>query len=130
MSYADRCDVSVLVGKTLTEINVDNQTDEITFCCLDGDKYKMFHDQDCCEGVNIEDVNGDIADLVGSPIVLAEESTNSETDPEDHVGDHQYRDSFTWTFYRFATAKGFVTIRWYGESNGYYSESVSFEKLT
>ena len=84
----------------------------------------MYHYPECCEQVSVEDVVGDIGDLVGSPILMCEESTNSTLPPLDG------RDkSYTWTFYKIATIKGWVDIRWYGESNGYYSESVSFEKV-
>lgn len=73
--------------------------------------------------MRVEDTVGVLSDLVGSPITLAEESTNSDNPPPGGDGSH------TWTFYRFATAKGYVTLRWLGESNGYYSEAVDFEKV-
>lgn len=111
-----------LIGKGLNKIEINKQMDEIIFHCEDESKYKMYHVQDCCESVTIEDICGDINDLIGSPIVVAEESTNNENPKE-------WAESFTWTFYKLATAKGYVTIRWYGESNGYYSESVNFEKI-
>jgi hypothetical protein len=113
--------ISDLIGKTMLSVEKpDNE--QIIFVTTEGERYRLFHDQECCEAVSIEDVIGDLPDLVGAPILMAEEATNSN-DPRKCDGD-----SCTWTFYRLATIKGYVTIRWYGESNGYYSETADFEK--
>lgn len=119
-------DFSILKGKTLKEIQgLEVNSDQVIFLCEDGSKFMMYHPQDCCESVTIYDIIGDVQDLIGHPILIAEERT-SETNPNDV--NMKYQDSFTWTFYELATIKGSVTIRWYGESNGYYSESVYFAK--
>lgn len=74
------------------------------------------------------DIVGDIEDLIGSPILLAEEITHDNINPNG-VDVPKNQDSFTWTFYKLSTIKGSVTIRWYGKSNGcYYSEEVKFIK--
>ena len=114
--------IETLLGKTLSSIEVI-ENEQIKFHCTDGESFLMYHDQDCCETVTIEDIVGDLDDLVGYPITMAEEATSNENPKDD------YHDSFTWTFYKLATVKGYVTIRWYGESNGYYSESVDFKKI-
>jgi len=122
-----------LIGKTITKINVNEKNDRIEFFCENESSifknvplvYVMYHCQDCCESVSVEDINGDLDDLLNTPILQAEERTSGEN-PDGLQKD--YQDSFTWTFYHLATIKGYVTIRWYGESNGYYSEKVDFFK--
>jgi len=114
----------VLKGKTLVEIVGEEKSDELLFKCSDGTSFKMYHSQDCCETVRLEEVVGDLSDLLNSPITEAEEVNNP-----DHNPDQDYYESHTWTFYKLSTMKGSVTLRWLGESNGYYSESVSFEEI-
>ena len=121
------CDKDVpfetLVGLTLTGVTKVG-ADEILFHVDDGRVFKMYHYQDCCEHVRIEDICGELEWLVGTPILKAEEVTNADGPAP------EWPDSWTWTFYHLATIKGYVTLRWLGESNGYYSESVDFAEVS
>lgn len=114
--------ISVLLGKTLRAIE-RNGDEQLVFVVDDSEKYVMYHAQGCCESVHLEDVTGELNDLVGSPILEAEEADNDFPAPKG-----EYVDSYTWTFYKLGTIKGRVTLRWLGESNGCYSESVDFER--
>ena len=121
--------ISDLLGKTLIEIRqVDDDGDELWFITDNGEVYRMYHSQDCCESVTIDDISGNLGDLLNNPILLAEESTSEHDNSDNEDNNEDYGDSQTWTFYRLATVKGYVDIKWYGESNGYYSESVDFKK--
>ena len=122
-------EIKALLGKTLTSVFIDNRSDApdtIDFDTSDGERFRLFHSQDCCEVVSLAEVIGDIDDLIGSPILEAEcveSERNAEPRPE------EVDDSWTWTFYKLGTIKGSVTLRWVGTSNGYYSEAVDFAKV-
>ena len=121
-----------LRGKVLTKIEgMEPRSEEIIFTAEDGSVYMMCHEQDCCENVDVEDVCGDVDDLIGSEILLAEEVVHDNEWPDgvEKPYNSWEPDSFTWTFYKLATRKGYVDIRWFGESTGYYSESVDFIQI-
>lgn len=113
----------------MTEIRINSGNDKIVFTDTEGAKYMLHHDQCCCESVTIEDINGDLNDLIGTPLTMAEEVVHERDKNPAGIPIPEFQDSFTWTFYKLATVKGYVTIRWYGGSNGYYSESVDFSKV-
>ena len=119
---------SALLRQTIAKIDgAEKDSERIVFTCADGSRYRMYYDHDCCAFCTVEDICGDIQDLLYTEILLAEEMTQSQGGV--NVDLEEGNDSFTWTFYRLATSKGYVTIRWFGSSNGYYSESVTFEQL-
>lgn len=74
----------------------------------------LFHNEDCCETVSVEEIHGNPEDLIGAIVMVAESRSSVQNSTTDE-----------WTFYHFITTKGDLTIRWYGESNGYYSMDVS-----
>lgn len=101
-----------IVGKVVKQVTVED--DWVSWEFEDGSIYVMFHEQECCENVYLYDIDGDLNSLVGQTIMTAYESTQERECDED--------ESSSWTFYR---VNG-ICLRWIGESNGCYSESVDF----
>ena len=117
-----RLDISVFKGLSFKEILGGDE--ELTFYTTDGRVFAMYHAQDCCERVYLEDINGDIEDLLNTPILKAHESTSDDDPPENEWVDEVQQ----WTFYHLSTIKGSVVLRWFGSSNGYYSTDVSIRE--
>jgi hypothetical protein len=113
-----------MVGKTFTRIEHIKDGQERIFFYSDKYVYRMMHEQNCCENVIVDEVHGDIGDLIDTPILDAYLSTN-----EGHITETQYENEhYTWSFYTIRTIKGSVTLKRYGTSNGYYSEEVNFSR--
>jgi hypothetical protein len=113
-----KMNINDMVGKVFTSVTQDGG--EMVFA-NETERFRFFHYQDCCESVHIDDIVGDLSDLVGEPLLMAEEVSGEAPVLDD------YHDVVEWTFYKFATRKGYVDVRWMGESNGYYSTSVDME---
>lgn len=119
--YYGDFDFSKLIGETI--ISIRKTIDELEFRFKSGKEVIFYHSQDCCESVTIDDVIGDLNCLIGKPLVMAEEIISTEK----NGNEPEYYESFTWTFYKFANINGYVTVRWFGDSNGYYSETVDIK---
>ena len=111
----DRVDISQLKNKIFSKVY---RTGDFIFFENSKEKYALRHDQNCCEDVYIDDVCGELSNLENAEITYAEKTTN-EGFPK-----NEYDNSCTWTFFKFATNKGWVDVRFYGTSNGYYSEDA------
>ena len=114
--------IAMLIGKTIKSVKEDG--DRVLFVCTDGSAFEMYHMQDCCESVNIYDIKGELGSLVGQTVIAAEEHVSGDWPAE--VPTPDWLESFTWTTYVIQTDSAISVIRWLGQSNGYYSESVYF----
>lgn len=115
-------DFSDLLGLTIVGVFVSDDMDSIIFETQENRDFKMYHDQSCCESVEIHEIVGDWTGILGTPVLQAEMTESEEEEKE-------YGDRSMWTFYRLATVNGFVTISWFGQDNGYYSVSVNFDEI-
>jgi len=123
MNYANFFE---LKGKTITSIDGSNSDDSDTIITTsDGSIYTLTHIQDCCEHVRVYGSVGNIDDVLNEEVIDAED-TNPMDNP--NAPDYKYYESATWSQFRIVTNKGTFEIWWLGESNGYYSETVSVIK--
>lgn len=118
--------ISLLLGKTLTKVTATE--DEIRFECSDGSNFMLYHMQDCCERVRVFKTDGDWADLIGKQIESTWEETITDGNPPGVTYSPSRYDSYTWTVYTIRAAGASVDCIWLGVSNGYYSESVYFQR--
>ncbi len=118
MSWYDD-ETKTLISKTLKNFNVVDG-EELYLYFEDDSVAKFYHSQDCCESVNIIGLGySNFKDHLGSKI------TAFLWDENDGNAEYEY-ESATLTDLTFYFDKDSVTVSFWGESNGYYSESVDF----
>lgn len=124
MSYFNKTysDFSVLEGLVISSITGTNDdSNHVVINTECGRTFHMRHEQDCCESVNITDVNGCADNVTTAPVYNAYKSTT------DISGNG---DAGTRTEFGIHTAYGSMYITWKGYSNGYYGTGVSFYEIT
>ncbi len=120
----DSIDIKILIGKKFSQIfKIRNDIGLLfieDYYQSPSSIYLLKGDEDCCNDVYIESIDGDINDLVDSIIVEASEESNNDSPATDRA-----QEEYLWTFYKIRSEKGYVTIRFFGTSNGYYSENAT-----
>ena len=112
--YSSPIAIEQLNGMTITAV-VYKEDDESLLIHLNTHVLEMIHHQGCCETVYLADVVGSFEDLIGYPLLEVSESIVD-------IGNSDI--SSTASYYNFKTVKASVQLRWIGESNGFYSETV------
>ena len=121
---------TAFAGETIVSVDgLHIGSEKVLLKTQSGYLIKLYHQQDCCEQVELIDIEGTAETLLNTPILSfsIEESNDNQNLEERKKYESHFDDSETWTYYKFATIKGHVDIRWLGTSNGYYSERVDIQ---
>ena len=118
--------LDTLLGVTLEHVELFDAGVQMT--SVNGDKFVLMHEQDCCEEVYLLDWD-DLDCLVGSPIVLAEEVSNQWHSGIPLPPGNTSNSEEEWTFYKIGTLKGTCTFRFYGRHNGCYAVNAKLYQV-
>lgn len=124
-----------MVGETIVKV-VNINDDHLYLYLENGDYYMFFHkdDDDCHGDVRIKSIQGSLRNILNSPLTVAKTSYScgytDDNDVDNFLPDWK-QETYTWTFYKFATDKGSITVRWFGTSSDYdCSEKITCVKVT
>lgn len=112
---------NVLVGKRIKEIYLANDNQAIKFVLNNEKEIVARADDDCCSYTWIENIDG-IEQILNSPIVSVEDIELPERESIKHP------DSDVVAYYglKIISEKGFATIDYRNDSNGYYGGDLSW----
>jgi hypothetical protein len=112
-------------GKKILGFSGRTGDDDFKLLLEDDCEILFYHSQDCCEEVFLEDIVGDPASLIGKVLNCIEVKTD-----EDYEAPVDYNpESYTWTFFTIKAGNRYLDLRFFGSSNGYYSESADIKYI-
>jgi hypothetical protein len=106
------------IGHRLTAVEKHEGADTMLVLRFDNGEAVFSHFSECCEEVALIDGYEDVASCLEQVLRSAEESTKDDPDT--------YGEKL-WTFYNLRFDDASVSLRFMGESNGYYSVDVDVE---
>lgn len=111
-----------IIGAKITDVSQGDEYDFLlTISTNKGLTLKFYHEQDCCESVWLEDGFDDLKSMIGKEILDIEYIFNQTDEPLEDVDD-----SYTWHYTNIKTIDKDCQLRFFGTSNGFYSEDIDF----
>ncbi len=125
---------NVLVGKRINGLLIGNDAWSLVFRDINGRHYRFNTENDCCNSVWFNHVNGvetvfghsDVFDVLRGATVVSVEDKGWSENRDDEDGYEVVQDGF-WTI---RTDRGYIDIEVRNSHNGYYGGSVRYDEGT